>query len=403
MEFRTRAVVRRVGLVCALGLASILLFGPTSMTAQGSIGSIIWSADHEVGTTADWWSPEPPGVEGNNCGGEYNNAPATSQITPLAHAGRYGLALRVPTMNTGDSLGVRLFRWCESQRNTALYYSAWYFLPERVAVDWWWHIMQWKSDGSFNAKFALAVANRPDGRMYVGLGRGDDSGGGFWGQSIKDVPVGQWFHLEAFYKKSADATGQVTVWQDGVQIIDVANVQTANSADLAWAVINYGQYTTPSDVTLYVDDAAISTTRVGPGVAPTATPTQTATSTPTAAAIPTATPLPVSCSPRPPVVVSSARGAPGHLDVQVAASTPPGSENNRLRQLRFVETVNAVVDVRGRSGAAGTFTVDMADRPQRTSFTVRRVDASRGSTVKLAVVDDCDPWPTFVGGGVGAF
>ncbi len=182
----------------------------------------------------------------------------------MAHSGRYGVQLHVPDMNTGSSLGVRLFRWCEAQTHAALYYSAWYYLPQRVQVQGWWHLMEWKSSGSYNAKFMVGVANRADGSMYLYVERGQDSGGGRWSQSVRNVPVGQWFHVEAYVRKATDSSGRVTLWQDGVQLVDVTGVATANSDDLRWAVINYGQYTTPSDVTIYADDARISTARLGP-------------------------------------------------------------------------------------------------------------------------------------------
>ena len=225
-------------------------------------GGLLWAAGHEAGDTGDWWAPARARREGDNCGGEYNNPPAASEVADVAHGGRYGLRLRVPDTTTGASLGARAFRWCEPRRYRELYYSAWYYLPQRVAVHSWWGLMEWKSAGSQNAKFMLQVANRPDGGMYLFLGRGADSGGGAWRQEVADLPVGRWVHLEAYYRKAADQTGRVIVWQDGVQLLDVAGVQTANSDDLSWAVINYGQQTAPADVEIYVDDAAISTERV---------------------------------------------------------------------------------------------------------------------------------------------
>ena len=103
--------------------------------------------------------------------------------------------------------------------------------------------------------------------MYVFLGRGGDSGGGSWTQDVADVPVGRWFHLEAYYRKAVDDSGRVAVWQDGVQILDLDGVRTANSDDLAWSVNNYGAHIDPGDVLVYADDATISTSRAGPSPA----------------------------------------------------------------------------------------------------------------------------------------
>ncbi len=104
----------------------------------------------------------------------------------------------------------------------------------------------------------LNVGNRGDGAMYLYLGRGEDSGGGSWSQNRVDLPVGRWVHVEAYYEKAADRGGRVAVWQDGEQILDVEGVQTANSADLGWAVVSYGEGVAPGEVVVYVDGAAIS-------------------------------------------------------------------------------------------------------------------------------------------------
>jgi len=49
----------------------------------------------------------------------------------------------------------------------------------------------------------------------------------------------------------------------------------------------------------------------------------------------------------------------------------------------------------------GTFTVSPAATTQ--SLTVVRTTAGQPSTVEFVITDSCGPWPTFVGGGGGAF
>src|SRR4029078_7526246 len=43
-------------------------------------------------------------------------------------------------------------------------------------------------------------------------------------------------HFELLFKKAADATGQIVAWQNGVQIMDVANVVTAPTDWIQWDV-----------------------------------------------------------------------------------------------------------------------------------------------------------------------
>jgi hypothetical protein len=255
LRFLTAPRLRRYVLLASLIVPTVLPLAGGSTVAAAAEGAL-WQADHNSGGLSAW--------SRDGCGGQFNNGAAYTEYTRGARDGTGGLRLRVPNMNTGESQGARVFRWCEAQEYDALYYSAWYYFPKRIRVRGWWWIMEWKSEGSFNAKFGLAVSNRRNGAMFVELARGTDSGGGAWEQTIADLPTDQWVHLEAYYKKAADQTGRVTVWQDGAQILDLGQVQTANSDDLGWAVVNYGQNTRPADVEIYVDDAAISTWRLGP-------------------------------------------------------------------------------------------------------------------------------------------
>ncbi len=130
----------------------------------------------------------------------------------------------------------------------------------------WWNVFQWKSKTSTanDPTFTLNVGNRSTGEMYFYLYNHLASRS--YGQSTMNIPVGRWFQVEAFYSQAADNTGQVTFWQDGTKILDVTGVQTRRSGDqIQWSVDNYTDNLNPPNATLYVDDAAISLTRLGPG------------------------------------------------------------------------------------------------------------------------------------------
>lgn len=111
-------------------------------------------------------------------------------------------------------------------------------------------------------------------------------------------------------------------------------------------------------------------------------------------------PLPASlCTPRPPVRVTTARAAFGELAVSIDGT---GLENS-LRTLRFTRTANAEVDLAGQPGRAGAFSVDLPPGTTHADIVIRRQQAGQAAMVRFVVVDRCGEWPSFVGGGPGAF
>ena len=241
-----------------VALVGLLLTGALVAPAAASAdpaGPVLWRTHFASGLSK--WTAD-------GCGGDFNSGGGRVEVTAdEARSGRFAAVLRLPDAREREQ-GARLFRWCEPRQHRALYYSAWYHLPRQYRVDGWWSLMEWKSEGSHNAKFMLNVGNRPDGTMYLYLGRGEDSGGGSWLQDAKDLPAGRWVHVEAYYEKAADDGGRVAVWQDGVKLVEVDGVQTANGNNLGWAVVSYGEGIAPGEVVVHVDDAAVGTSRVDP-------------------------------------------------------------------------------------------------------------------------------------------
>ena len=91
---------------------------------------------------------------------------------------------------------------------------------------------------------------------------------------LKPFPRQQWVHVSVYYKM-APANGQVTIWQDGVKIMDLAAptmntfggwetpVLTNSANDM---LIQFGDYGGPQPRTqrLYVDDFTVSDYRPSP-------------------------------------------------------------------------------------------------------------------------------------------
>jgi hypothetical protein len=155
---------------------------------------------------------------------------------------------------------------------TQAYYSAWYYLPQSVTVAYYWVIMKFRAElGNPPTKkelFDVNLTNPSAGKMSLRVFDNRDLpyGGDLpldVPNSPPDIPVNTWFQLEAFYRDASDSTGRFTLWLDGVQILDWQG-QTGLTSWVAWDVVSVGWGLLPEPAILYVDDCAISRTRVGP-------------------------------------------------------------------------------------------------------------------------------------------
>ena len=79
------------------------------------------------------------------------------------------------------------------------------------------------------------------------------------------VPVDTWVQFEVLFRKGSDQTGRVAVWQDGVPVIDVTGVPTTVTDFIQWDAGGSSDDIVPASASIYIDDAAISLVRVGPG------------------------------------------------------------------------------------------------------------------------------------------
>jgi hypothetical protein len=264
-----------------LSVSKDYTFTTTTSAPPPPPASILWAADHEEGTLSDWYT--------SSGGGEFNSGGGVSTASrDVAHGGAWSAK---GTITTGVS-AVRLFRWQESRANPQAYYSAWYYAPQKTSSSTWGNnVFQFKSKrDSVNSDpfWDLNVRLRTSGNMYLTLNwwcgltvegpHPGESGCRTYQQTLKDLPVGQWVHIEAFLKQSTAFDGQIIIWQDGVEIFNQNNVKTRYPTSGGWgpndwAINNYGENVLPSPFTIYFDDAAISTSRLGSGTSDTTPPT----------------------------------------------------------------------------------------------------------------------------------
>jgi polysaccharide lyase-like protein len=247
-------------------LAACVLFGATAcgrhvyLGGLGDGGSgILWQATFETGDLTEWLSDGKGGVYMDNLAG----APAASQ--DQAHRGGYsGIASFAPLTVTSFSY---LFR--EQPSPPEAYYGAWFFIPASLQVRSWLslhHFGYHRSAGVAETTplWDFNVYPGSDGNLIAhvydatAMANIDQT-------SPIPVPMAAWVHFEIFFRKAADATGRITIWQDGVQILDHANVVTAPTDLIQWDAGGGSNDIAPSPAAVYFDDATISLTRVGVG------------------------------------------------------------------------------------------------------------------------------------------
>jgi hypothetical protein len=236
---------------------------PTTAPAPGP-STLVWKATHETGDISEWQQHGDFIRQGKSA--------YYTMVTSPVHNGNYAVALTIDTegySGSGD-FAAYLFYW-DQLPGDAYYYSAWYFIPEGTQPQDWWNVWQWKSTYNGNTDnsvpmYALDIREENPGQLALLLiFRPDLQTKIEHRQHVRSVPTGQWFHIEAYYKKGMSKNGQVIVWQDGTEIFNLSGVQTTETDNTVyWSVNHYTDHIIPNPSSIFVDDAAISTERLGP-------------------------------------------------------------------------------------------------------------------------------------------
>jgi hypothetical protein len=121
---------------------------------------------------------------------------------------------------------------------------------------------------------SVNIERGDDGRLHLAIddfvgndGKCNGSGSGMRDIAARPFPIGAWVYLEAFYKWDKDANGRLVVWQDGVEVLRQENTRTQlpynyGTAPRQWAVNAFGDKLDPIPLAMFLDDAAISKSRI---------------------------------------------------------------------------------------------------------------------------------------------
>jgi hypothetical protein len=177
-------------------------------------------------------------------------------VTSPVHSGRYAAAFSA----RGDVDGGSQVR-CVQQGvfPAAAYYGAWYYVPEAAQNSGVWNLFHFQGGvpNQTHGLWDVSLANLADGGLHLTLfdfltGIAPDAG------ALPPIPVGRWFHIEVYFKRANDTTGELSMWQDSVEAVHLTGLKTDDTGWGQWYVGNFVTALLPPASTLYVDDVTIA-------------------------------------------------------------------------------------------------------------------------------------------------
>lgn len=239
-----------------------LAFGCSDPLRLGD--DLIWTADHESGDLEQW--------TGGGLGeAREPRAPRTDEAstivasTEVAHRGRYALKLVNPTGWDLDYDGPELFHVLGEQSDA--YYSAWFLLPEQYRIEPHLTLLRLRSRADDESEPVngeeLQLRSLSSGGYVLQVFSNHN---GFLREPIADpaplVEANRWFHLETRFEPKF--SGRLRVWLDGTLVYDLSGRPGAAGPQIVLSVCNAAQTARPAPLVLFVDDAAVSRSRVSP-------------------------------------------------------------------------------------------------------------------------------------------
>jgi hypothetical protein len=252
------AMMRRSPLVLLTALASLANFGCGDRSLWfGDDPDIIWWNDHESGDLSGWTGGVSPG------GFVIPGRSSVEVVKGTARSGQYALLVTDMSPNMRDyPLAAR-----NGPLSLEVYASAWYYLPLQLRPTTYWWFMLFRSrhppydSQSFRDEIQLSFTTRADGTMGSVLLSPEL--GTVAPLTDREIPVGRWFHIEAFLRTATDDSGEIRVWQDG-DLTFQATGRTSETTYTEWMVGGVVDGLTTPASQIYIDDAAISRRRLGP-------------------------------------------------------------------------------------------------------------------------------------------
>jgi hypothetical protein len=235
--------------------------GPVCATPGAAAGAV---PDADVPVSAPWTT----GFEDGFCDYAFpmgfcfaTGGGAYTVVTSPVHSGQHAAAFSVQgTLDAGGSQAR-----CVQQGvfPGAAYYGAWYYVPASARNNLVWNLFHYQGGvpgQPLHGLWDVSLVNVGDGGALHVTFFDFLNGSTPNSNAAPPIPLGQWFHLEVYFKRASDATGELSLWQDGVLAVHLTGLATDNTDFGQWYVGNYASDLVPPASTIYVDDVTIGFT-----------------------------------------------------------------------------------------------------------------------------------------------
>jgi hypothetical protein len=184
------------------------------------------------------------------------------RVTSPVHSGQYAAAFSVQGFVDAGGSQARCVQ--QGVFPGAAYYGAWYYVPASAQNNGVWNLFHYQGGlpgQPLHGLWDVSLVNVGDGGPLHVTFFDFLTGSAPNSNAAPAIPIRQWFHLEVYFKRAKDATGELSMWQDGVLAVHLTGLVTDNTDWGQWYVGNFASALVPPASTLYVDDVTIGFTQ----------------------------------------------------------------------------------------------------------------------------------------------
>lgn len=191
----------------------------------------------------------------------YSDPDATYRLAgDVVRTGRRAAAFSISTDPEREGLQARCVR--EGILPTEAYYGAWFYVPIATSNEGNWNLMHFRGwrDGDLHGLWDVSIDDAEDDRFSFVVR--DFAHPEVHEPEFAEVGVGEWFRVDFYLRRAADATGEVALYVNGQQVLVLSDIETDDSVWGQWYVGNLGSRSAlrPSESVVYVDDVSIRDT-----------------------------------------------------------------------------------------------------------------------------------------------